>query len=158
MHIFGIITNYNPRWCSNKQEIFISSASYLEVPKSPISSFNFGRAPFKRGYPNKKAMSVVSAQPTSSHPYESKLLLKDIDDYILMENNMVALFTLPQPDDRSEDVYPRLLILLLSQSNEDTKASSIARTKGTHIYEIPSPLHMIDLKKTQFVTTGNTLV
>lgn len=99
-------------------------------------------------------MSFVSVQPIQFYPYQQKLMLKDINEYILMENNMIALLTLPQSDSSSEDAYPRLLILTLP----DIFTTHSKEKSKFLIYEVPSSLHLIDLKKAQFLTSNNTLV
>jgi hypothetical protein len=118
------------------------------VTKNPIGSSKSDPQDMRN------AMSVISAQPVQFYPYQQKLMLKDINEYILMENNMIALLTIPQSDSESKGAYPRLLIMALpdiftNQSNENSKFL---------IYEVPSSLHLIDLKKAQFLTSNNTLI
>lgn len=141
---------YDPKLDGTKQVAFLASASYLEVPKSPISSFRFDVN--RNRNRAKAAMSFVSAEPLKCYQYQNKLLLRDIDDYMLMDNNTIALLTLPQADEKSEDAYPRLLVLLHSVMNNTNEShdNSLDKNKGIYIYEIPSSLHMIDLKQTQF--------
>lgn len=141
--MFGLIFGYNPRLNSGKQEAFLSSVSFLDQPRSPIDGFG-------RGFHNKNiakgAMSVISEQPIKFYPYEKKLLLKGISDYFLMEDGMIALLTLPHSNDTDEDAYPRLLILLI-QNNLSTSDSNSGKISNEYfIYEIPSSLHIIDLK------------
>ena len=105
-------------------------------------------------------MSVISEQPTKFYPFEKKILFKGISDYFIMEEGMIALLTIPHSNDTDEDVYPRLLILLIQsqQSNLDRSVWSKTQNNGCFIYEIPSSLHIIDLTKTEFLTSGNTLI
>ena len=148
---------YNPRASSGRKEEFLSSASWIEVPKKRFGSLKPDLLNTENN--KEKAMSVVSAQPFEPSPYLVKLLLKDINDYILMENNMIALLTIPKPDENSEETYPHLLILTIPDFfTKDISGEKLGANKGFYLYEIPSSLHLIDLSKAQFISNGNTLI
>jgi len=142
---------YDPK-SNSKQETFLMSASYLEPPKSPISSMNLGNSSHRVG----KSSSLISHQPLQQYCYQKKFMLKDIADYVLINSTMIALITLPQVDERAKGAYPRLLVLLLPDVKSNLKNSQ-TNTKF-HLYEIPSSLHIIDVKKTKFLVSNGTLI
>ena len=55
---------------------------------------------------------------------------KNIGEYVLMEDNMVALLTLPQSDEGSDEAYPRLLILLLPDFTSKERQKTNDKSKG----------------------------
>jgi hypothetical protein len=136
----------------------LTSASYLETPNSPNNKLRVDISQQKMGSRAKNSVSFISAQPLRQYWYQEKLMLKNIGEYILMENNMIALITLPQSDEGTDEAYPRLLILLLPDLSCNQKQKVNDKSKGFWIYEIPSPLHIIDISQTKFLTSSNSLI
>lgn len=111
MKIFGLLIDYNPKADTKRKEKFMTSASFLH-PSSHTFAPNLNKLTG-----TKSSMSVLEPSHQPTHPYKSKILLKNVQNFIIMENNMVAVITEPsklEADNCTNEAekYPRLLILL----------------------------------------------
>ncbi|CAI2361445.1 unnamed protein product [Moneuplotes crassus] len=147
--LFGVVLGYNPKCSSSRKEVFLTSSSFVETRCRPKYNVDLGKVSS-----DMKSKTVISPIEPVPQIYNRKLLLKNIDEYIFINSRMVALLTVPENDQDSDNKYPHLLILTIPEIlSEETD-----QEPDFLLYEIPSSLHLVDLKKAKFLASGENLV